>query len=78
MQLLTRWSRVVGNSGTRGGIDKSADEIGAAVAWYFKRNHAKFVVDCTRINRAPINSASLDISPSDYGFLFRSQIQFSF
>ncbi|MEM8666941.1 MAG: hypothetical protein AAGG48_05465 [Planctomycetota bacterium] len=77
-QVLTRWSRVEGNSGTLGVSDQSSDEFAGAIAWYFRDNHAKFVADITRLNGAPINSAALDVAPSDDGWLLRSQIQFSF
>jgi hypothetical protein len=78
LQLLTRWSRVVGNSGTLGVNDQSSDELAAAVAWYFRENQAKLVVDVTHLDGAPVNASSLDITPGDRGWLFRSQIQFSF
>lgn len=78
LQLSVRWSRVVGDSGTLGAVNQSADEIGAAAAWHFKRNHAKLVADVTNLDGAPINSAALDISPGNRGWMFRSQIQFSF
>ncbi len=77
-QLLTRWSRVSGNSGTLGVGNQSSDEVAAGFAWYFNANHAKLVSDVTRLDGAPINSASLDIDPGDRGWLFRTQIQFSF
>ena len=78
LQLLARWSRVVGNSGTLGGDDESDDEVAGGMAWYFNENHAKAVIDITHLNGAPIDSSSLDIKPGDRGWLFRSQIQFSF
>jgi len=78
LQLLTRWSRVVGNSGTLGLEDQSAEEIAGGFAWYFRDQHAKLTFDASYLNGAPINSASLDISPGDIGWLFRSQIQFAF
>jgi hypothetical protein len=78
LELLTRWSRVVGSSGTLGVEDQSAEEIAGGFVWYFRDQHAKLTVDATYLNGAPINSASLDISPGDIGWLFRSQIQFAF
>ena len=77
-QLLTRWSRVVGDSGTLGGANQSSDEIAAGAAWYFRENHAKAVVDVSHLNAAPIDSSSLDIVPGERGWLYRCQIQFSF
>ncbi len=78
LELLARWSRVVGNSGTLGAIRQSADERAGGFVWYFKDQHAKFTFDATYLNGAPINSSSLDISPGDIGWLFRGQIQFAF
>ena len=78
LQLLLRWSRVDGNSGTLGANNQSAEELAAGVVWYFRDQHAKFTVDATYLDGAPINSAALDISPGDIGWLFRSQLQFAF
>jgi hypothetical protein len=78
LQLLARWSRVEGNSGTLGVTDQSAEEVAGGFAWYFRDNHAKLVADVTHLDGAPINSSSLDIDPGDRGWLFRTQIQFSF
>ena len=77
-QLLTRWSRVVGDSGTLGGKNQSSDEVAAGAAWYFRENHAKAVVDISHLNGAPINSSALDVVPGERGWLYRCQIQFSF
>jgi hypothetical protein len=78
VQLAARWSRVEGNSGTLGGRNVSTEEIGGAFGWYFRQNQAKLVIDATHLNGAPISSSALDITPGDTGWLFRSQIQFSF
>jgi hypothetical protein len=77
-QLLARWSRVVGDSGTIGNELQSADELAGGFVWYFREQHAKLTVDLTKLDGAPINSSALGISPGDSGWLFRSQIQFSF
>ncbi len=78
LQLLTRWSRVAGNSGTLGTADQSAEEIAAGMAWYFREQHSKLVLDVTRLDGAPINSPALDITPGEIGWLFRTQIQLAF
>jgi len=78
LQLLARWSRVVGKSGTLGQEEQSSDEVAGGLAWYFRDQHAKLVFDMTRLNGAPINSSALDISPGDSGLLYRTQIQFAF
>lgn len=78
VQLVSRWSRVVGNSGTLGANDQSAEEIAGGLVWYFRDQHAKLTIDVTHLDGAPISSAALDISPGDIGWLIRSQIQFAF
>jgi len=78
VQLLGRWSRIVGESGTLGASQQSSDEISGGLAWYFRENHTKAVLDVTHLNGASVNSSSLDIAPGDDGWLIRSQIQFSF
>ncbi|MDG2014306.1 MAG: hypothetical protein P8J33_12430 [Pirellulaceae bacterium] len=78
LQLLARWSRVMGNSGTLGVANESSDEVAGGLAWYFREQHSKIVCDMTRLNGAPISSSSLGIQPGDSGVLFRTQIQFSF
>ena len=59
-------------------MNQSSDEIAGGVVWYFRGQHAKLTFDVTHLDGAPINSAALDISPGDLGWLFRSQIQFAF
>lgn len=78
LQALARWSRVEGDSGTLGVNKQSFDEVAGGLVWYINEQHAKLTLDVTRLNGAPINSASLGITPGDIGWLFRSQIQFSF
>lgn len=78
LELLSRWSRVQGNSGTLGGVQQSAEEVAGGMAWYFRGNNAKLVTDMTWLDGAPINSPVLDIAPGTSGWLVRSQIQFSF
>lgn len=78
LQLLTRWSRVVGDSGTLGAGNQSTDEVAGGLAWYFRGNQAKLVSDITHLDGAPINSSALDVNPGDRGWLYRTQIQFSF
>jgi len=78
LELTGRWSRVVGNSGTLGAARQSADELAGGLAWYINRQHVKLTADLTHLDGAPINSAALDITPGDIGWLFRTQIQFSF
>ncbi len=76
--ILTRWSRVTGNSGTLGANNQSSDEIACGGVWYFNQQHAKLTMDATHLNGAAVNSTVLDISSGDTGWLYRTQFQFSF
>ncbi len=78
LELLTRWSRVTGNSGTLGAENQSSDELACGGVWYFRQQHAKLTLDATHLNGATINSSALDISSGDVGWLYRTQLQFSF
>ncbi|MCA9140149.1 MAG: hypothetical protein KDB00_25430 [Planctomycetales bacterium] len=78
LELVARWSRVQGDSGTLGTSDQSSEEIAGAVAWYLRKNQIKMVADITHLDGAPINATALDIAPGDRGWLFRSQMQFAF
>jgi hypothetical protein len=78
MQLLARWSRVVGKSGTLGVESQSSDERAVGFVWYFRRRYARITCDATYLDGAPISSSALDIFPGDKGWLFRTQIQFGF
>lgn len=77
-QVLTRVSGVVGDSGTLGLNNESSDEYATGFVYYAREQNAKVTFDATYVNGAPINSASLDLSPGDNGWVFRSQIQFAF
>lgn len=77
-ELISRWSRVTGNSGTLGGANQSADEVAGGAVWYFRDQSAKLTLDATHINGSPVDAAALDLSPGDRGWLFRTQIQFAF
>lgn len=78
VELISRWSRVVGDSGTLGLEDQSADEIAAGFVWYFRGQNAKLTFDATHLDGAPISASSLDIFPGDRGWLFRTQVQLAF
>ena len=78
LQLLTRWSRVEGDSGTLGLTNQSAEEIAGGIVWYFRDQHAKVTFDASYLDGAPISSTALDITPGEIGWLFRTQIQFAF
>lgn len=75
LELLARWSRIVGDSGTLGRNDHSLDEVAGGIAWYIKGANAKIVFDVSHFNGAPINDTALNIRPGDAGWLFRTQLQ---
>lgn len=78
LELIARWSRLVGNSGTLGTTNQSADDLAAGVVWYFNGHRAKLTFDVTRLNGAPIRDPSLNILPGDDGFMYRTQMQLYF
>ena len=78
LELISRWSRIVGDSGTLGVRNQSADEVAGGVAWYIKGSNLKFVFDLSRVNGTPLNDSALGYSPGDDGLLYRTQFQFSF
>jgi hypothetical protein len=78
LELLVRWSRIIGDSGTLGTEEQSSEEFGTGFAWYFNGHNAKLVFDVSHLNSAPIRSARLDVLPGDTGWLFRTQLQLAF
>ena len=50
LELIGRWSRVVGNSGTLGDAQRSADEVAGGLAWYINGQHIKLTADLTHVN----------------------------
>lgn len=77
-ELIARWSRVAGDSGTLGLNSQSSDERAGGIVWYWRRQSAKLTMDATYLDGAPVDSAALGIHPGDRGWLARTQIQFSF
>jgi hypothetical protein len=78
LELLVRWSRIEGDSGTLGAKNESSDEVAAGVVWYLNGQRAKLTFDVTRLNGAPIRDSALNILPGDDGILYRTQFQFYF
>lgn len=78
LQLLSRWSRIVGDSGTLGVVEHSADEAAGGVVWYFRSHEAKLTLDVTHLNGAPIRDTALNILPGDSGWMYRTQLQIKF
>jgi hypothetical protein len=78
LELLFRWSRTVGDSGTLGRIDESTDEVGTGLVWYFRGHNAKLTLDLTHVNGTPVSSARLDLLPGAAGWMFRTQFQLAF
>jgi hypothetical protein len=78
IELLARWSSVVGDSGTLGLTDRSADEIAGGITWFIRGHDAKITFDATHLNGAPIRDTALNILPGDSGWLYRTQFQLRF
>lgn len=77
-QILGRWSRVNGNSGTMGGRDQSADEVAGGAVFYINGHNLKLTADVTRINGSPVSDSALSLRPGDDGWLYRTQLQWKF
>lgn len=78
LELLFRWSRIAGDSGTLGLVGQSSDEVAGGFAWYFRGHNAKLVFDATHHNGAPIGASRIDTLAGDIGWLFRTQFQLAF
>ena len=78
LELFGRWSSIVGDSGTLGADDQSADEVGGGVAWWIKGRNLKLSLDVNRVNGTPINDSAVGFLPGDDGLLYRTQLQFLF
>lgn len=78
LELVGRWSRIVGDSGTLGDRRQSADEVAGGVVWYIRGHFAKLTFDVTRVNGTPIRDPALNLLPGDDGILYRSQFQLWF
>jgi hypothetical protein len=77
-EVASRWTKVVGNSGTLGDAYERTNEISMATVWHFQNHDVKFTVDVSRIDGVPVNSARLSLLPGDEGWLMRSQLQMGF
>jgi hypothetical protein len=78
LELLARWSRIAGDSGTLGAQKQHTNEIGGGFAWYIRGHDVKFNLDISWIDGVPLNSPRLNLLPGDEGWLMRTQFQFAF
>lgn len=78
LELLARWSKITGDSGTLGNEFQTTNEIGTGFAWFIRNQDVKFTVDLSWIDGVPVNSPRLSLLPGDDGLLLRSQLQFGF
>lgn len=78
LEVFSRWSRIVGDSGTLGATTQSADEVAGGVAWWIKGRNLKLLFDATQVNGTPINDSAVGFRPGDDGLLYRTQLQFLF
>ena len=78
VQVIARHSRIVGNSGSLGVVDRSADEVAGGVVIYARRHNLKLTFDVTKLNGAPVNDPALNIRAGDAGWLYRTQFQWKF
>ena len=78
LEILGRWSRVVGDSGTLGSTVESFDEVAAGVVLYFRGHSSKLTFDVTHLNGAPVRDLALNVLPGDDGMMYRTQLQIRF
>jgi hypothetical protein len=78
LELLARWSRIVGDSGTLGLTDESSDEVSGGIAWYLKGHTAKFIFDVMHLNGSTVTDNRLNVVAGDVGWLYRTQFQLDF
>jgi hypothetical protein len=78
LELLFRWSPIVGNSGTLGSANRNSNEVAAGFAWYLKGHNAKFGLDASYVSGVPVTGDRLDLLPGDVGWLLRTQFQLGF
>ncbi len=78
LELIARWSRIVGDSEALGRFDQSFDEVAGGFVWYIKGHNAKLNFDLTHVNGVPLSSSRADLRPSDVGWLMRTQFQLAF
>jgi hypothetical protein len=78
LEAFGRWSRIVGDSGTLGASDQSADEVAGGIAWWIKGRNLKLSLDVTRVNGTSVNDSAVGFRPGDDGLLYRTQLQFLF
>ena len=78
LELTSRYSTIIGDSGSLGTAKASADEVGGGFNWYIYGHNLKLQFDVLHYNGAPVNSSSAQLRPGDDGVLFRSQMQWLF
>ena len=61
VELVGRWSRITGDSGTLGAARQSSDELGGGVVFYFNGHNAKLTLDISRYNGVPVSSSRMDL-----------------
>jgi phosphate-selective porin OprO/OprP len=77
-EVLARWTKVVGNSGTLGASYERTSEIGTGFVWFMRNQDVKLTADISRIDGVPANSPRLSLQPGDEGWLLRTQLQIGF
>ena len=78
LELVSRWSRAVGDSGTLGLRNQSADEVGGAIVWYIRGHSIKLTFDVSHVNGSPTQDPALNLRAGDDGMLYRTQFQLTF
>lgn len=78
VELTSRYSQIVGDSGSLGGDKASADEWGGGFNYYIKKHNLKIQCDVLSYNGSPVGSSSAQLIPGDTGILGRIQAQWAY
>ena len=61
LEIIARWSRISGDSGTLGLSDESSDEVAGGFVWYIKGHNAKLTFDASTSTALPLAARGLDL-----------------
>ena len=78
VELTSRYSQIMGDSGSLGGDKASADEWGGGFNYYIKKHNLKIQCDVLSYNGSPVGSSSAQLKKGDTGILGRIQAQWAY
>ena len=78
VQLISRYAYIEGNSATLGTLNRSFDELGSGVVFYFNKHNSKLTFDVSSFNGSPAQDSALNVRAGDDGILYRTTYQWKF